>query len=602
MGSMNYYPTYVPDEGPLDAKILFVGEAPGEEEVTQGRPFVGTAGQLLTDTLNRAGLQRSDVRLANLCHYRPYMNKFENIKNEDVVAQGVRELYDYIREHRPNVIVPLGNWPLHYITGLAKFNNKKQISGIAKWRGSIVSCLINEDIKVIPTYHPSYVARDRSQYPIFNLDIKRIASDSTTPDKNYTIREYVTDPRGVQLEEWVERLCKAEYLAIDIETKKKSSTILCVGFAPSSTLGVCIVPTHYAGRVAIERILQSQSKKIFQFGSFDYEQLFALNGYQISDPQSEAIGQPYWWDTLIAAHIWAPELPRSLEFLGSIYTREPYYKKAGRANIPDDNKGWDEKFDRQALYEYNAKDCCVTYEVFEKQQEEIAKHGSRHLFNFEMRAVGVAGHISRSGMPIDKSRLEMIKEVLLYKWHRKQMGLDGLVGRAVNVNSNPIVTKVLYDKEFLGLPVRRNRNGGVTADEDAIVSLISYCKDKLNSVSRPDAVSGWTEKLAICKAILEIRGIRKMLSTYINAKLSPDGRLRSTYKVGGTETGRWSAIKFVDGTGLNSQTMPRNPVEVPDDVYEKAMQALKDEEIIKAQELMNELIEKEDDEDDDDSE
>jgi uracil-DNA glycosylase family 4 len=66
-----WYDTYVPDSGPENASILFVGEAPGETETIQLQPFVGESGNILLACLNRAGVERGDVRLANLCHYRP---------------------------------------------------------------------------------------------------------------------------------------------------------------------------------------------------------------------------------------------------------------------------------------------------------------------------------------------------------------------------------------------------------------------------------------------------------------------------------------------------------------------------------------------------
>jgi hypothetical protein len=71
--------------------------------------------------------------------------------------------------------------------------------------------------------------------------------------------------------------------------------------------------------------------------------------------------------------------------------------------------------------------------------------------------------------------------------------------------------------------------------------------------------------LEVLKLILEIRGLRKMLSSYINPKISEDNRARSTYKLS-TETGRWAAEKFVDQTGFNAQTMPRGYIVVPDDI------------------------------------
>jgi uracil-DNA glycosylase family 4 len=368
--SLEYYnDRFVPDEGPSDARILMVGEAPGQDEYEKGRPFIGQSGDILINVLARNGLERSDVRLANLCHYRPFNNKFEKLLKTPVLITGIKDLYAHIETYRPTVIAAMGSWPLSFLTG------KK---GIKKWRGSILSYINDESIKVIPTFHPAAVLRDRGLYPTFDLDIKRIIGDSAFAEKRLPVRQFVTDPRGLELEEWVQKLCSSEYLACDIETVKKSKHILCVGFSPSPDVGVCIVPSHYEGRRAIERILESDAAKIFQFGSFDYAQL-TDNGYTIRDPRAEKRDRIYYWDTLIGQHSLAPDLPRSLEYLTSIYTREPYYKTEGRGTIPDDAKGWSMKVDKQSLYVYNCRDTCTTFEIFRAQFQEIMVEGNDDL-------------------------------------------------------------------------------------------------------------------------------------------------------------------------------------------------------------------------------
>lgn len=562
----NHYDKYIPDEGPEDSNIVFVGEAPGESEHEQGQPFVGASGELLMQALGTLGVSRGEVRLSNLCHYRPFNNKFENLIGTPALENGVKELIAYIERTKPNLVVPLGKWPLKYLTGK---------NGIKKWRGSIIETPI-ANTKCIPTFHPAAVLRDRGLYPTFKIDLRRILQDATFRDRNLPVRRFIIDPRGLECEEWVERLCSARDLGTDIETVKKSKIILCVGFAPDAATGVCFIPSHPEGRRAIERVLESRARKIFQFGSFDYRQLLD-NGYQINDPEGAERDRIYYWDTLIAQHVIAPELPRSLEYLTSIYTREPYYKTEGRGNIPEDTKGWGLKVNKQSLYEYNCRDCCCTIEIAKMQEEQIAANPAYvETFDYEMGMLEVADHISVSGLPIDEDRRQTIENVTISKWAKKQFVLDRMTGYETNVHS-PKLFKILYDKDKLGLPVRRKRKTGkVTADEDAIVSLIAYCKDHLDSVVREDTKLQWRIKLAVCQTILEIRGLRKLLSSYILAetkqgkRISPDGRIRSLYKVGGTETGRWSASKFLDGSGFNAQTLPRDPLEIPDDALTKS--------------------------------
>lgn len=576
---MNYFPVYVPGDGLIGARILFCGEAPGETETTERKPFVGASGMLFAGCLERNGISREECYITNLCHHQPIGNKFELLLKEDIFKEGLKELYSYIEQYRPTVIGALGGWPLKFLTGR---------SGITKWRGSILSYINDESIKVIPTLHPAHVLRDRGTYPIFDADIKRIIGDSFFREKRLPQRRFICDPRGLDLEEWTQRLCQAEYLGTDIETIKNSSRILCVGFAPSPELAVCINAEHDDGRRAIQRILLSNTKKIFQYGTFDTIQLLFLNGYEIKDPEAESLDRPYFWDTFIAQHTLAPELPRSLEYLTSVYTREPYYKTVGRASIPDDTKGWSAKVERQTLWEYNCRDCACTIEIALEQMKELEEESQdmRDIFQFDMEMLTVSREISCAGMLVDDERRGIIEEVLLKKWGTKQFALDRLTGYETNVRS-PVLKKILYEK--LGLPERKKKDHKTgkyvtTTDEDAIVSLIGYCKDRKDSLVRPDKIMEWHIKLVICQTILEIRGIRQVLSNYIRThsnkksvdwpngipRISKDGRLRSTYSAG-PETGRWSASKFVDGTGLNAQTLPRDLVEIPESALLKPL-------------------------------
>jgi DNA polymerase len=540
----------VPNEYNKGAQILFVGESPGEEEEFKGRPFVGTAGQKLEQVLNVQGLSRTDVSFANLSQYRPYDNRFELLINTQQLYEGTNELYEFIRNCRPNVIVPLGRWPLFYLTGRI---------GITKHRGSILSCSIQgcEDIKTIPTFHPSYISRDPSNYPVFNRDIARIVSDATCKEFRLPTRRYIINPRGLELEDWTEKLCNSEWLGCDIESVKNTTHIICIGFAPSPDVAVVLPFEHY-NRSNIERICESKAKKIFHFGIFDTLMLLE-NGIIVNN---------YEWDTLTAQHALEPELPRSLEFLTSIYTREPYYKTHGRSELPSDVKAWGKKSDRRNIYEYNGKDCCVTHEIKLAQERELTEdRNAMHVFQFEMSEIEMAQEMSRTGLLVFEERRQLLEKAMLRKWAKLQFILDNLVGdgNRVNVNSPPQMCKLLY--ETLKLPPKRDRGSGkLTADEAAIVKLIGYCKDHLSKLTRESAIKEWEYKLQICRCILFIRGIRTNLSRYIRAKISVDGRIRSTVKVSNTETGRYSMQKYIDGTGVNAQTFSRGVVEIEEDM------------------------------------
>ena len=159
----------VPHCGP-ESRVLLVGETPDANAEHDKLPFVGESGNLLMVCLGRSGVQREEIRLANICNYRPMPdNKFDHVLNSEQLKDSLAELYEYIERVKPTVIGALGRYALEYLTGL---------KGITRFRGSILPYINDKKIKVVPTYNPTAVLRDRSTYPIFDIDLKRIIEES----------------------------------------------------------------------------------------------------------------------------------------------------------------------------------------------------------------------------------------------------------------------------------------------------------------------------------------------------------------------------------------------------------------------------------------
>jgi DNA polymerase len=131
--------------GDVDARLMFIGEGPGENEDLQGEPFVGKAGQLLDKMIVAMGLARDRVFIANIVKCRPPGNR---VPAPDEVATCTPFLERQIEVIRPQVIVTLGLPATQYM--LASKNTMSRMRGIwHAWRG----------IKLMPTYHPAYVLR-----------------------------------------------------------------------------------------------------------------------------------------------------------------------------------------------------------------------------------------------------------------------------------------------------------------------------------------------------------------------------------------------------------------------------------------------------------
>lgn len=132
-------------EGSPQARLMFVGEAPGEEEDRQGRPFVGEAGQLLNRMLDKLGLRREDVYITNVVKSHPPRNR--DPEAEEIEAC-LPFLVKQIESIQPLVIVTLGRIAAHNL-----LNTKAPIT---KLRGTWQKF---QGIPVMPTFHPSYLLR-----------------------------------------------------------------------------------------------------------------------------------------------------------------------------------------------------------------------------------------------------------------------------------------------------------------------------------------------------------------------------------------------------------------------------------------------------------
>ena len=139
----------VPGEGPLNAKVMLIGEAPGKSEDLQGRPFVGMAGKLLTELLESIGVSRRNVYITNLIKCRPPENR-DPLPREIIACSPY--LDKQIELIKPKIIITLGKHSTKYILSKAGIH----VSSISKIRGKVYYLyILGLKIKIIPTYHPA---------------------------------------------------------------------------------------------------------------------------------------------------------------------------------------------------------------------------------------------------------------------------------------------------------------------------------------------------------------------------------------------------------------------------------------------------------------
>lgn len=149
----------VPGEGPADAKVMFIGEAPGFHEDRQGRPFVGAAGQFLEELLGLAGLRRSEVFIANVIKHRPPDNRDPQ---PDEIAACSQFLDRQIAALNPLVIVTLGRFSMaRWFPG----EKISRIHGQPRWIGGRM---------IIPMMHPAAALHQPQYRVLIEADFRRL--------------------------------------------------------------------------------------------------------------------------------------------------------------------------------------------------------------------------------------------------------------------------------------------------------------------------------------------------------------------------------------------------------------------------------------------
>ena len=149
--------------GDPNADLMFIGEAPGRDEDLRGEPFVGRAGQLLTDIIKAMKLTREEVYIANVIKCRPPENRNPEPDELDACRPFLRRQVALIQ---PKVIVTLGRFGLQSLT--------EKAYAISSVRGQ---WLEYEGIKLMPTYHPAYLLRNPAAKKEVWADMKKVMAE-----------------------------------------------------------------------------------------------------------------------------------------------------------------------------------------------------------------------------------------------------------------------------------------------------------------------------------------------------------------------------------------------------------------------------------------
>lgn len=544
-------------EGPRDAKIVIVGEAPGGQEVQAGRPFIGGSGQLLDRLLSEVGISRRECFVTNVCHVQPPNNDwvwFTRKANQEHLIRGMLKLRADLEEIKPNLVLALGSQPLQVLTGA---------KSITKWRGSILPSKLVPGLKVLGTFHPAAILRTYDYGAVARFDLAKAARECSSPHIVYPRRRIILPDGvwvrdGVGVTEWsweseawdlpevVRRLEQSGRYSVDIECYETSPgkwELACVGFCSDPSWAVSIPADTPQNLAWIKRLVENDCQKIYQNGAFDTSVLMDL-GYE---PKN------FWWDTMWAHHVLYAEcaggsdevsnmtktkrqaaISKGLAFLTSINTNEPFYK--------DDGKLWKASGDVRIFRRYNALDCCTTLESQQVQENDLRDFGVLDQFHQRMELTGPLIEATRTGIRVDLARRKQLLDDVTKKEGMFQALLDAAAGHPVNVSSNPQVTKLLYDE--LKLPVKQKKiKGRLTGSRSGDAATLDDLAAKYPGVPA-------------LRAILHVREQRVLRERYLDTPIGQDGRIRCSFDATGTRSYRLASRASLDGTGTNLQNQP----------------------------------------------
>ena len=389
-------------EGPIHAKVVVIGEAPGADEDLKGLPFVGPAGGILNEGLREAGIGRANTWVTNTICCRPQGNDIHSAEAQEAIQRcrpGLDEELDFL-SHERRVYIPTGNVALRAL-GLE--------DGILQKRGSIYD---EGDKLIVPTMHPSYIMRGNwSKKPIFVADLtkaKEVSADGWTPPKeHFNIR-----PTMEELEHYAAKHTGNGWcLAVDIETtglKPGSSDIVCIGFAADAEHALCVPflkrgghhywPNGEQNRMeAAVRHLLINTRTMFQNAVFDVPYL-AGKGFPVKHIEH---------DTLLLHSVIDSDLPHNLGFITSVYGSTPYWKERFKRRA-----GGILSLDDDTLRTYNLRDCVVLHQVYPPMMKDLRDDGLEQVYAGQMELLPVINKMSQQGLKLDKKALRDWKKNL----------------------------------------------------------------------------------------------------------------------------------------------------------------------------------------------
>lgn len=505
------------------SRICIIAAWPSADDIQFGKPLYDNSSKVFRAILQQHGISPLQVMISYCCRYRPARGAIKNLAyNSFEIKDSHKQLRKELDEFKPNVILLLGTYSLS-VAGIHH--------SVDSYRGSRFICSDNSSpffgYKCIATYDPMQVQKKYDLAPLQSLDIGRLKDESKDPTLTLPSKECKVDLTAKQTVTLLDAIPDGSHIALDIEGYINKMT--CCSVKVRGEITFIVDFTSYdrigEGRIwqAFGRVMSNHTiSKVLQNGMYDMFVLAWSYGIVVRNVSD---------DTMLSGWEIYPELPKSLAVQTSIWTGFQYYKSDRKIN------------DLGTHHRYCCTDSLVTLEISDTQKQFMQddKPALAH-YEFNVRLLNVLMYMQMRGMRFDQAQADEFLGKVKHQMHEVQLRLDQRAGKKLNVNSPVQMCNFLYN--HLLLPVVHPKIGN-KYDRTKRTSGIDACLSLFKKFQDP--------------ALTDILVWRKLekLRQQLEIQTDADGRVRGSYNIVGTKTGRLSAAKSATGNGANLQTITK---------------------------------------------
>ena len=563
----------LPGVGPIPARVMIVGESPGQKEDEVGVPFVGASGNLIDDCLRAAGLDRSQIYITNAVKCGTPGENAPPSKKEIKICK--QYLIEEIKEVKPEIIVTLGAKALEAVlnrTGIATINNNIFTSE-------------EFNVKVLPIYHPAYGLRNPGVIPAIKKGFELLAKELSGKGQDTEETKVFTAKNEEDINKILEKLEGVKKFSFDFETSSLrylEAKILSIAFSWKAGTAT-VIPWALHTKETLKRLNNILANKniikIAQNIKFEMH-ICKANNLELNPPYE---------DTMLIHHLLDENSKHGLDVLTLRFTKLGEYWKEIDLFIEKyckDNKLEKDKFTynlipEKILLPYNGKDADATLQAFSTLYPRLEQQKLSNLYyNYVIPYLSVIVEMEHLGIACDRDQLKNLieeytkkkeefevkvyenSEVLEYEKYRKEHAKEAIrskfedskILKSRYADFDTYAEQAIKEKDYkfnmsspkqLGellfeipkrAPIKVTDKGAISVDESVLEEL-----DKAG--------------VGVAQLLLDYRKLVKYLSTYLIStyeKSAFDGRVHGEFLQTGTVTGRLAS------RNPNLQNLPRD--------------------------------------------